>query len=93
MINAGIKEVKNNLSHYLALVKAGGEVVITERGKPVARIVKESGSAGSIRAALAPLVREGWIALPAIRLIKEGLPVPKEALPGKPVSEMVVEDR
>jgi antitoxin (DNA-binding transcriptional repressor) of toxin-antitoxin stability system len=93
MLNAGIKDVKNNLSRYLAFVKAGEEVVITERGKPVARIVKESGSVKSIRAALAPLVREGLIALPAVRLKNGGLSVPKDALPGKPVSEIVIEDR
>ncbi|MBW2079299.1 MAG: type II toxin-antitoxin system Phd/YefM family antitoxin [Deltaproteobacteria bacterium] len=42
MISAGIKEVKNNLSRLLARVKAGEEVLITERGRPVARIVKEN---------------------------------------------------
>jgi len=34
MIKAGIKETKNNLSRYLMHVKAGEEVVITERGNP-----------------------------------------------------------
>ncbi len=41
MITAGIKDTKNNLSRYLALVKAGEDVVITEHGKAVARIIKE----------------------------------------------------
>ena len=34
----GIKELKNNLSAYLRQVKAGGIVIITERGKPIGRI-------------------------------------------------------
>jgi len=34
MIKAEIKETKNNLSRYLMHVKAGEEVVITERGNP-----------------------------------------------------------
>lgn len=36
---AGVAELKASLSEYLARVKAGGEVVVTERGRPVARIV------------------------------------------------------
>ena len=33
LIHAGVKEIKNNLSRFLARVKQGEEVVITERGK------------------------------------------------------------
>jgi len=57
MIKAGIKETKNNLSRYLMHVKAGEEVVITERGKPVARIIREEPGGRSIREILAPLTR------------------------------------
>ncbi len=35
----GIRELKSRLSHYLRLTKAGESVVITERGKPIGRIV------------------------------------------------------
>jgi len=91
MITAGIKDAKNNLSRYLARVKTGEEVVITERGKPVARIVREEEGKRSIRAALSPLIRRGLIALPSRALAKDHLsPV---QVPGKPVSEMVIEDR
>jgi len=38
MKTAGIAELKASLSEYLAKVKAGEEVLITERGKPIARI-------------------------------------------------------
>lgn len=34
-----IAELKARLSQYLDLVKGGTEVVVTERGKPVARIL------------------------------------------------------
>jgi antitoxin (DNA-binding transcriptional repressor) of toxin-antitoxin stability system len=91
MITAGIKDTKNNLSRYLNRVKAGEDVVITEHGKVVARIVKEGAGKQSIRAALEPLVSRGLIALPTRDLIRHGLnPL---AVPGKPVSEMVIEDR
>jgi prevent-host-death family protein len=35
----GIRELKAQLSAYLRQVKAGGTVTITDRGKPIARIV------------------------------------------------------
>jgi antitoxin (DNA-binding transcriptional repressor) of toxin-antitoxin stability system len=91
MISAGIKHVKDNLSRLLAQVKAGEEVLITERGRPVARIVKEGQGDKSIRAALGPLVQEGLIVLPSQGLLKDG--VSAAEVPGKPVSEMVIEDR
>jgi prevent-host-death family protein len=39
MISAGIKELKNNLSRYLSQVKNGEDILITERGKAIARIL------------------------------------------------------
>ena len=91
MIQAGIKEVKNNLSRFLAQVKAGEEVMITERGKPVARIIKENSKSLTIRTVLAPLIQRGLVVLPISSLIKEDLIC--HEIEGKLVSEMVVEDR
>ena len=39
MARAGIANLKNNLSRYLDVVRAGGEVVVMDRDTPVARIV------------------------------------------------------
>ncbi|MGH7230768.1 MAG: type II toxin-antitoxin system Phd/YefM family antitoxin [Nitrospiraceae bacterium] len=39
MKSAAVSELKATLSEYLARVKAGEEVIITERGKPIAKIV------------------------------------------------------
>ena len=36
---AGVREARQNLSELLDEVKKGREVVITERGKPVAKLV------------------------------------------------------
>jgi prevent-host-death family protein len=41
----GIRELKARLSAYMQQVKAGATVVITERGKPIGRIVPLSPSA------------------------------------------------
>jgi prevent-host-death family protein len=35
---AGVREVKNHLSAYLDRVREGEEIVITDRGRPVARL-------------------------------------------------------
>jgi prevent-host-death family protein len=43
-INAGVvgvRELKSQLSKYLRRVKAGETVIITERGRPIGRIVPE----------------------------------------------------
>jgi len=39
MKTTAISRLKTSLSEYLLKVKAGEEVIVTERGKPVARIV------------------------------------------------------
>lgn len=39
MKTTGISKLKAKLSEHIAMVKRGEEVVVTERGKPVARIV------------------------------------------------------
>ena len=71
MILAGIKEIKNNLSRFLAFVEAGEEIMITKRGRPVARIIKEDSNSMAIRTALAPLIEKGLVMLPSRRLKKK----------------------
>lgn len=39
MAQAGVAELKANLSAYLKRVKAGEEIVVTERGKVIARLI------------------------------------------------------
>jgi len=39
METAAVSKLKANLSEYLLKVKSGEEIVVTDRGKPVARIV------------------------------------------------------
>ncbi len=91
MTHVGVKELKNQLSRYLALVKKGDEVIITERGKTIARIVRESSRKESLLQQLNPLTTEGLISLPMKSIEKRGFQPIK--LSGEPVSEMVIEDR
>jgi len=91
MIHAGIREIKNNLSRLLVQVKAGQEIVITERGRAIARIVKEVPTIDDVRATLAPLIESGLIVWPNRTLVKDDIsPVISD---GKPASEMIAEDR
>jgi len=91
MISAGIKELKNNLSKYLSRVKKGEDILITERGKAIARIIKEDPKNIALREVFGPLIIKGLITLPNQKIDNEiSTPV---KLPGKPVSEMVIEDR
>lgn len=39
MAEAGIRELRNHLSQYLDRVRAGEELIVTDRGTAVARIV------------------------------------------------------
>ncbi len=47
MKTAAVSKLKSSLSEYLSKVKAGEEVIITDRGKPIAKIVPlERGGTG-----------------------------------------------
>lgn len=91
MVTTGIKELKNQLSRYIGLVKKGDDVLITERGRVIARIVKEDSRNASLRQALQPLVLKGQVIMPA-REINRDIAKPVE-LPGRSVSEIILEDR
>ena len=91
MISAGIKELKNNLSRYLSQVKKGEDILVTERGKAIARIIREDPKEIHLREVLSPLIVKGVIKLPSQKIDRE-ISTPFK-LPGKSVSEMVIEDR
>lgn len=62
MRTVGITELKATLSEKLAVVKAGGELVVTERGRPVARIIPYEPMDSPER--LEALERQGIVTLP-----------------------------
>ena len=65
MKTTSISEAKNNLSAYIDRVRRGETVVITDRGKPVARLAPlEAGSKPHADAHLADLVRLGIVRPP-----------------------------
>jgi prevent-host-death family protein len=42
-VEVGVRELRNNLSQYLERVQAGDEVLITERGRAIARVLPLKG--------------------------------------------------
>lgn len=47
MKRASVSELKTSLSDYLRGVKNGEEVLVTERGRPIARLVPAVGAEGA----------------------------------------------
>jgi prevent-host-death family protein len=61
MKSAQVSELKATLSQYLARVKAGEELIVMERGKPIAKLVPMPRQRDMEAAQLADLVRAGLI--------------------------------
>jgi prevent-host-death family protein len=59
-VEVGVRELKNNLSRYLERVRAGDQVVVTDHGRPVARLTPMD--VGTDR--LAALVAAGLVQAP-----------------------------
>jgi prevent-host-death family protein len=58
-MEVGVRELKAKLSEYLAAAAAGEDVVVTDRGRPVARLVPFA-STSSVQRGIA----DGWIEAP-----------------------------
>jgi prevent-host-death family protein len=85
---AGIRELKNRLSHYLAEVKKGRSITVTERGNIVATIVPAQ-EHPDIQA-LKRLTKSGFGSWKGGKPKGASRPVVVE---GKPVGDIVIEER
>ncbi len=91
-ISIGIRDAKINLSKLLKEVQKGAEVIITDRDKPVARIVPVSAEENlTLTERIANLERECLIQ-PAKKKKMKNLPPPLP-LPGELARKMLEEDR
>jgi prevent-host-death family protein len=70
MKTAPVSDLKAHLSEYLNQVKAGMEVLITDRGKPVARLVPISRSK-DFKESLTLMEKQGLIRLGSGKLPKD----------------------
>jgi prevent-host-death family protein len=92
MKTVGSRELKNRLGRYLKLVGKGETLIVTDRGKPVARIVPTDSNGGegrSVDEVLKQMEAEGHLRL-GTRPFKRFKPV---RLKGKQLSKIIVEDR
>lgn len=64
MIYVGVRDLKARLSEYLDKAKLGDEIVVTEHGKPIARLVKEPVKQKSVIERIYNLVEKGLVELP-----------------------------
>jgi prevent-host-death family protein len=80
----GVRELHDRLSEYLQRVEAGEEVLVTRRGRPVARL-----SAAELRDPLSELAERGLVRLPQRRRAARRARVKATG----PVSDLIAEQR
>jgi prevent-host-death family protein len=84
-VEVGVRELRNRLSYWLDRVSGGEEVIITERGRAVARLTAMDG-----KSTLDRLIERGAV-IPAKRRRPLRLPEPID-VPGG-ISDLLEEDR
>ena len=92
MSTVGVKELKNRLTQYLRRTKQGEEVIVTERGKPIAILqpIQSAGPVVSLEARLARLAAQGVLTVPSRKPLKR---VRRVRVSGPPISRTILEDR
>ena len=80
MKTAKVSELKASISEYLSKVKAGEEVIVTDRGKPIAKIIPLKRGDIEIPAHLLTLEKAGLVRIGAGRLPADfwDMPRPKD---------------
>ena len=88
----GLREANQQFSKAIKAVRAGKEVVLTERGRPIA-VIKPIRENDALDVALQAMVDDGFLK-PASR--KGPTPMPRwrpVKVKGKPLSQTVIDDR
>jgi prevent-host-death family protein len=86
----GLREANQQFSRAIKAVRAGKDVVLTERGQPIA-VIKPINDAPEPDAALRRMADEGLMTLPT----RKG-PLPRFApvpMSGTPISRTIIDDR
>jgi len=81
----GVRELHDHLSRYVSYVAEGGEVIVTMRGRPVARLV-----ALTVGDPLASMRARGLVEEPRVDWQPRALGRPR---PTKPVADLVADQR
>src|ERR1700720_4671620 len=88
-IRIGIPELKSKLSECVREVKGGGTIVVTEHGRPVARMIADASSLGERLEALANAGRILWSG----RRLSPTTPVARVRGSRKTVADLISENR
>ena len=92
MKHTSIAALKARLSEYLDAVKSGEEVIVTDRGRPVARLMP-IGGAERIQGRMADLVRTGRVRPPQAALPKDFWKLARPKDPQGKVLAALLEER
>lgn len=99
MTVVSVSVLKAKLSEYMARVKAGEELTVTERGQVVGHVIprRQPQQAGHMtaerQAQLEEMARQGLIRLPKGRLPKEFWEGPFPTVPGNAAVEALLAER
>jgi prevent-host-death family protein len=89
----GVKELKNKLTYYLKLTKAGDSIIVTNRGAPVAIMhsLDSMENRAGLEEILGSLAKRGMIRLP--RKQKKITAFRAAEATGQPASDLIIEER
>jgi len=88
----GVRELKNRLTYYLRRARKGEEVIVTERGRPIAilKSLQEVDRVATLETRLARLAALGIVTLPTRKRFGRARPA---RIVGSSVSRAILEDR
>jgi prevent-host-death family protein len=89
MIKVGLREANMHFSKYVKLVRQGQEVVVTERGAPIA-VIKPLAREARPEQRIRILEEQGVLKRPTRGTLPSGAPV---AIKGRPIAETVTDER
>ena len=88
-----VSKLKATLSEHLARVKAGEEIVVTERRRPIAKLVPLSRAEARVSAELQALARAGLVRLGSGRLPRGFWRLPRPKDPKGAAVRALIEER
>jgi prevent-host-death family protein len=92
MTTATASKLKASLSEYLRLVKAGEEVLVSGRGRPIAKLVPVTGG-DALPDHLAEMARQGLVRVGSRRLSRAFWSLPRPKDPKGGVLAALLEER
>jgi prevent-host-death family protein len=89
---ATVLKLKASLSEYLRQVKAGEEVLVTERGRPIAKLTPAVGSS-ALTQELVEMEKQGLVKIGRGKLPKDFWDLPRPTDPKGRVSQSLIQER